>query len=111
MNVSLLPVSFPSSFSLGSSSHTLGSTRTQYHIGGVIADRSSLLVTKPETLSGRFRLDMRVNTIVASINRADKTVETRDAVTGATATEVTHPPSKHRRAQPATCFSSVEVVC
>lgn len=60
----------------------------QYHIGGVIAERNSLLVTKPETLRGRFNLDLRVNTEVTSIDRGAKTVEIRDTTTGATKTEV-----------------------
>jgi NADPH-dependent 2,4-dienoyl-CoA reductase/sulfur reductase-like enzyme len=62
----------------------------QYHIGGVIADRNSLLVTKPEMLRGRFQLDLRINTEVASINREAKTIEIRDVVSGAKSTEVRH---------------------
>jgi len=48
-----------------------------YHIGGAIKERDSLLVTTPEELSERFRLDVRTNTEVVSIDREKKEVVAR----------------------------------
>jgi NADPH-dependent 2,4-dienoyl-CoA reductase/sulfur reductase-like enzyme len=53
-----------------------------YHIGGDIADRKKLLVTTPERLQARFRLDVRVRSSVESIDRAAKKVRIRDLATG-----------------------------
>jgi len=52
-----------------------------YHIGGIIAERSKLLVTTPEMLRQRFRLDVRTRTSVESIDRTRKVVTVRDLVT------------------------------
>jgi NADPH-dependent 2,4-dienoyl-CoA reductase/sulfur reductase-like enzyme/rhodanese-related sulfurtransferase len=49
-----------------------------YHVGEVIADRNKLLVTTPDRLRERFRLDVRTRSEVVSINRKDKTVSIRD---------------------------------
>jgi NADPH-dependent 2,4-dienoyl-CoA reductase/sulfur reductase-like enzyme/rhodanese-related sulfurtransferase len=49
-----------------------------YHVGGVIADRKSLLLQTPESLRARFDLDVRVRCEVLSIDRAAKTVVVRD---------------------------------
>lgn len=53
-----------------------------YHIGGEIADRKKLLVTTPERLHARFRLDVRVRSSVESIDRAAKKVRIRDLASG-----------------------------
>jgi len=58
-----------------------------YHVGGVIAERSSLLLQTPETLAARFALDVRVRHEVMAIDAAAKTVIVRDLTTGATSTE------------------------
>ena len=53
-----------------------------YHIGGVIADRSRLLVQTPESLFARFDIDVRVNTEVVAIDPAAKEVLARNLKTG-----------------------------
>ncbi|HHT40025.1 MAG TPA: FAD-dependent oxidoreductase [Actinomyces sp.] len=45
-----------------------------YHLGGEIEDRDELLLHTPESLARRSALDVRVNSKVTAINRADKTV-------------------------------------
>ncbi|HEY7853776.1 MAG TPA: FAD-dependent oxidoreductase [Aquiluna sp.] len=45
-----------------------------YHIGEVIAEESDLLLQTPKSLHDRFRLDVRVNNRVESINLENKTV-------------------------------------
>lgn len=45
-----------------------------YYVGGVIEQESSLLLQTPESLHARFRLDVRVNTEVLSIDPIKKTV-------------------------------------
>lgn len=55
-----------------------------YHIGGVIEDRSKLLVTTPKRLRDRFRLDVRVSSNVESIDRKNKSVRICDLATGRT---------------------------
>lgn len=58
-----------------------------YFVGGVIADRDSLLLQTPATLAARFRLDVRVSHEVTSIDRAAKIVRIREVTTGATSIE------------------------
>ena len=41
-----------------------------YYIGGEIAEREKLLVTTPELLRTRFKLDVRVRSSVEAIDRA-----------------------------------------
>lgn len=53
-----------------------------YYVGGEIAERSKLLVTTPQRLRARFRLDVRVNTSVESIDRAARRVRVREAASG-----------------------------
>ncbi len=53
-----------------------------YHVGGVIEERSALLLQTPSSLGARFRLDVRVNTEATAIDRAAKTVTARDTLTG-----------------------------
>ena len=53
-----------------------------YFVGGVIADRSSLLLQTPESLHRRFRLDVRVRHEVVAIDRAAKAVRVHDLESG-----------------------------
>ncbi|MER2064337.1 MAG: FAD-dependent oxidoreductase, partial [Alkalibacterium sp.] len=48
-----------------------------YYVSGEISDRSKLLVQTPEALYDRFRLDVRPEHEVLSINAEDKTVTVR----------------------------------
>ena len=45
-----------------------------YHIGGVIAEREDLIVTKPEKFKSWFNIDVRTSSEVISIDRANKRV-------------------------------------
>lgn len=58
-----------------------------YHLGGEIADRGKLIVQSPQRLKQVFRLDVRANTEVVSIDRAAKTVVARNVVSGEETTE------------------------
>ncbi|MGE0608284.1 MAG: FAD-dependent oxidoreductase [Pirellulales bacterium] len=49
-----------------------------YYVGGEIADRKKLLVTSPEQLRTRFKLDVRTLTSVEAIDRSAKKVRVRD---------------------------------
>lgn len=49
-----------------------------YYVGGVIADRSALLLQTPESLAARFRLDVRVRHEATAIDPVAKTVTVRD---------------------------------
>lgn len=53
-----------------------------YYIGGEIADREKLLVTTPERLRSRFKLDVRTRSSVEFIVRTAKKVRVRDLATG-----------------------------
>lgn len=53
-----------------------------YYLGGVIEERSSLLLQTPESLGSRFDLDVRVRTEAVSIDRDSRTVRARDLLTG-----------------------------
>ena len=55
-----------------------------YHVGGVIPERSSLLLQTPQSLAARFRLDVRVATEATRIDRENKVVHVRNLATGAT---------------------------
>lgn len=52
-----------------------------YHIGGVIVERSKLLLHTPTSLKTRFNLDVRVFNEVLKINKEAKTVEVRNLIT------------------------------
>lgn len=52
-----------------------------YYVGGEIVDRKKLLVTTPELLRNRFRLDVRTRSSVEAIDRAAKKVRVRDLAT------------------------------
>ncbi|MBS0261126.1 MAG: FAD-dependent oxidoreductase [Planctomycetes bacterium] len=58
-----------------------------YYVSGEIAERSKLLVTTPEQLRTRFRLDVRTRTSVEAIDRSAKTVRVRDLASGREYTE------------------------
>lgn len=58
-----------------------------YHLGGEIADRGKLIVQSPQRLRQVFRLDVRANTEVVSIDRTAKTVIARHVITGEEITE------------------------
>ena len=53
-----------------------------YYIGGEIADRDKLLVTTPERLRSRFKLDVRTQSSVEAIDRASRTVRVRNLASG-----------------------------
>lgn len=53
-----------------------------YYVGGEIADRKKLVVTTPDLLRTRFRLDVRTRTSVEAIDRAAKKVRVRDLASG-----------------------------
>ena len=58
-----------------------------YYVGGVIRSRSALLVSTPEELRERFRIDVRTEHEALSIDRANKTVTVKDLKRGTTYTE------------------------
>ncbi len=58
-----------------------------YHIGGEIADRDRLLVTTPEQLRTRFRIDVRTLNEVTAIDPAKKEVEIKNLESGEVYTE------------------------
>ncbi|MFT3887328.1 MAG: FAD-dependent oxidoreductase [Arachnia sp.] len=53
-----------------------------YHVGGVIEERSALLLQTPESLAARFRIDVRVGTEAVAIDRTHKTITVRTLTTG-----------------------------
>jgi NADPH-dependent 2,4-dienoyl-CoA reductase/sulfur reductase-like enzyme/rhodanese-related sulfurtransferase len=53
-----------------------------YYLGGEIGARDKLLVTTPERLRQRYRLDVRVRSSVEAIDRRAKTVRVRDLASG-----------------------------
>ena len=53
-----------------------------YHIGEVIPQEKDLLLQTPKSLHDRFRLDVRVNNRVESINKESKTVTVKNLETG-----------------------------
>jgi NADPH-dependent 2,4-dienoyl-CoA reductase/sulfur reductase-like enzyme/rhodanese-related sulfurtransferase len=53
-----------------------------YYIGGEIVERKKLLVTTPEQLRTRFKLDVRTRSSVEAIDRKAKKVRVRDLASG-----------------------------
>lgn len=53
-----------------------------YYVGGEIAEREKLLVTTPERLRDRFKLDVRTRSSVEAIDRTAKKVRVRDLASG-----------------------------
>ena len=58
-----------------------------YHVGGVIRNRSSLLLMTPELMKNRFNIDVRVENEVTEINKEEKTVTVKKLSTGEIYTE------------------------
>ncbi|MEO0027700.1 MAG: hypothetical protein RL716_1031 [Actinomycetota bacterium] len=58
-----------------------------YFVSDVIAKRELLLLQTPESLWARFRIDVRVNNMVTSINKDAKTVTVLNFATGETKTD------------------------
>jgi NADPH-dependent 2,4-dienoyl-CoA reductase/sulfur reductase-like enzyme len=58
-----------------------------YHIGGVISDRSRLLLQTPESLHESLDIDVRVATDVVALDATAKTVTVRELDTGREYTE------------------------
>ncbi len=58
-----------------------------YFVGGVIRNRSELLLQTPESLEERFALDVRIDTEVVHIDRVAQTVSVRNMLTGAESVE------------------------
>ena len=55
-----------------------------YHVGGVIPDEASLLLASPQLFHDRFRIEVRVQHEVVSINRAVRSVTVKNVLTGET---------------------------
>lgn len=53
-----------------------------YHIGGVIADEAELLLQTPESLHQRFRIDVRVQHEVITVDPVARTVTVRNLANG-----------------------------
>jgi NADPH-dependent 2,4-dienoyl-CoA reductase/sulfur reductase-like enzyme/rhodanese-related sulfurtransferase len=53
-----------------------------YYLGGVIADRSQLLVATPERFRHMFRIEVRTRQDVLAIDRAGKTIRVKSLQTG-----------------------------
>ena len=58
-----------------------------YHVGGVIAKESSLLVANEQTFRAQFAIDVRTNCEAVAISPKEKTVDLRDVKTGEVTTE------------------------
>lgn len=58
-----------------------------YYVGGVITDRSALLLQTPASLAARFRIDVRVSHEVVAIDPAGRSVTVRSMHTGDITTE------------------------
>lgn len=58
-----------------------------YYVGGVISDRSSLLLQTPQSLAARFRLDVRTGHEVISVDPVARTVSVIDVAAGETFVE------------------------
>lgn len=58
-----------------------------YYVGGVIQQRTALLLQTPQSLKARFGIDVRVESEVTSIDRAAKTVSVHNLSTGVEYTE------------------------
>jgi NADPH-dependent 2,4-dienoyl-CoA reductase/sulfur reductase-like enzyme/rhodanese-related sulfurtransferase len=58
-----------------------------YHVGGVIAKESSLLVASEQLFRSHFAIDVRTNCEAVSISPKNKTVDLRNVTTGEVTTE------------------------
>lgn len=55
-----------------------------YYVGDVITDENNLIVAEPELFRNRFNIDVRLNSDVISIDRANKCLEVKETHTGKT---------------------------
>lgn len=55
-----------------------------YHIGNVIKERDSLLVTTPEAMSKKYNVDVRIDSEVISIDKENKKIQIKKVKTGET---------------------------
>lgn len=53
-----------------------------YYIGEVIRDKSQLQVLTPQEMARRFRLDVRINTLVTALDLQSKNVQVKDLISG-----------------------------
>jgi NADPH-dependent 2,4-dienoyl-CoA reductase/sulfur reductase-like enzyme/rhodanese-related sulfurtransferase len=53
-----------------------------YFVGGEIAEREKLLITTPDRLRSRFKLDVRTRSSVEAIDRTTKKIRVRDLASG-----------------------------
>ena len=53
-----------------------------YFLSDVISERDDLLLQTPASLFSRFRIDVKVRSMVTAINRANKTVTVKNLETG-----------------------------
>ncbi len=58
-----------------------------YHVGGVIEEESKLLVATEQMFRAIFRVDVRTNCEAVAIDRAKKTVDLKNVLTGEVTTE------------------------
>lgn len=58
-----------------------------YYIGGAIQEQDALLVTKPDLLRNRFRIDVRTENEVLAIHRTEKELQVKNLRTGEIYTE------------------------
>ena len=58
-----------------------------YYIGGVIKERGKLLVQTPESFGSRFNIDIRILSLVTSVDTDKKEVTVQSIKTGETYTE------------------------
>jgi NADPH-dependent 2,4-dienoyl-CoA reductase/sulfur reductase-like enzyme/rhodanese-related sulfurtransferase len=52
-----------------------------YYVGGVIEEEEALLLQTPGSLHARFRLDVRISSVVESINPSEKSISVKNEVT------------------------------
>lgn len=58
-----------------------------FHLSGIVEDSKRLLMMTPDAFESKYNIDARVNNEVVSINRDDKTVTTKNVITGELSTE------------------------
>jgi len=58
-----------------------------YHLSGQIKNAADLVLMNPKKFSGQYNIDARVNNEVLSIDRANKSIQVKDVVSGETYTE------------------------
>jgi NADPH-dependent 2,4-dienoyl-CoA reductase/sulfur reductase-like enzyme/rhodanese-related sulfurtransferase len=55
-----------------------------YYVGDVIREEAKLLVATPELFQRRFNIEVRTHSEVTAINRSERTIEVREALSGRT---------------------------